>query len=93
MNVDKVAARQGIADKKTQADPVLCNKVCKLMGQLSKPGAIKRAEFDLNAFLVELAKIDFDKYDRADVAKILQQTGESLATGLWVADHGFTEAK
>jgi hypothetical protein len=43
--------------------------------------------------LAELAKIDFDKYDRADVAEMLQQIGDSLAAGLWVADHGFKKGK
>jgi hypothetical protein len=50
MNVDKVATRQGIADKKVQIDAALCDEICWLMSQVSKPGAVKRSEFNLNVF-------------------------------------------
>ena len=87
MNVDIASAMQGIGDLRSQINPELCDSVRQSMSRLSKPGAIRRAEFDLNEFLVELADIDFDDYSVSDVAALLQQVGASLNTGLWVTDH------
>jgi hypothetical protein len=85
MKVDKVAAMQGISDIAKESDTELCNEVRRIMSRISKPGEVRRAEFDLNEFLLELSKIKIEGNSH-DVGKLFVTLGESLSIGLSVAD-------
>lgn len=85
MQVDKVSAMQGVGDLRSEVDPLLCDTVRTIMSKISKPGTVKRAEFDLNEFLTQLAGVDFDNNNPLEVARLFKVLGESLSSGLTTA--------
>jgi hypothetical protein len=87
VNVDKVAAHQGVIDAKEKqgVDPELCDRISSLMHEFSAPGQYRRKEFDLATFLRHLSEIAFDEYSPLEVAVALKLLGESLSSGISTA--------
>lgn len=88
MNVDTTAAAQGPinAVSENEVNQDLSREIIRVMHELSNPGSVGRAVFDLNQFLHELSKVDFGS-DRYKVASLMEQIGKHLGKGIRVASY------
>lgn len=86
MQVDTVAAMQGVIDAKEKhflSDDVY-EQIIAMMNRISSRGYYGRSEFDLNEFFKELAFVDFGHHPFV-IGWLMESLGDSISSGLTVA--------